>query len=74
MELSPAQIAKCDQELALIDANLDNIIKQWPDFFADESRIVRIGLCAYDLADFDSSLVRSMLAVAVERLAKRQWK
>jgi len=72
-DLTPAQIARADQELAVVDRVCTDLVRQFPDFLADQDRIVRIGALITDLraqTDDDPVRLAGLLAVAIERLAK----
>jgi hypothetical protein len=71
-DLTPAEVAKSDQELAMLDRILTSLVKQWDGFRADKTRAIRIGCCMHDVSrQTDQSGVLALLAVAVDRLARK---
>jgi len=72
-ELTPAQVARSDQELAMLDRVLASLIRQWPTFHAEDPRAKRIGNFMHDVrVQSDASGVAGLLGVAVERLAHHE--
>lgn len=71
MDLTPAQVAKTDQEIAGFTHALDDAIRVWVEHHPDEPRAVRLGTYAFQLREaLTPDLAAMMLAVAVERLAR----
>jgi hypothetical protein len=71
-DLTPAEVAKSDQELAMLDRILNSLIAQWGDFHVDKARAIRIGCCMRDVnMQTDQSGALGLLAVAIDRLARK---
>lgn len=70
MDLTPAQVAKTDQEIAGFTHALDDAIRVWVEHHPDEPRAVRLGTYAFQLRQaLTPDLAFMMLAVAIEKLA-----
>lgn len=70
MDLTPAQVAKTDQEIAGFTHAIDDTIRVWAEHHPGEPRAVRLGTFAYQLrAALTPDLAFMMLAIAIEKLA-----
>lgn len=70
MDLTPAQVAKTDQEIAGFTHAIDDAMRVWAEHHPGEPRAVRLGTFAYQLREaLTPDLAFMMLAIAIEKLA-----
>jgi hypothetical protein len=68
MDLTPAQVARTDQELAGFENAVHVLCDHWQTAIPDEPRAVRIGCLVHELAAMPAEHLAGLVAVAVERL------
>lgn len=71
-QLTPAELAQADQELASVDQALTQLVAQWPTIYPEWDRAERIRCLISSLrAQVSSSFVHALLAVAIQRLSDK---
>ena len=70
MNLTPAQTARTDQELAAFGETLTMMVACYPEHAPDEPRAVRVGVWAKVHSGLTHQQAMLLLALAVERLAR----
>lgn len=68
MDLTPAQVARTDQELAGFENAVHVLCDHWQTAIPDEPRAVRIGCLIHELSAMPAEHLAGLVAVAVERL------
>jgi hypothetical protein len=67
--MTPAEIARTDQELACFAETLNVMIGYYPEHHPEQDRTTRVGTYAYIYAALTHHQALILLALAVERLA-----